>query len=218
MSSGSDNEELSGFEASGYATILKRPKPNLSGTDSKSDGSPVNENGKVSPQPPVSFGEWRDPIDSSSGTEGESDDVPDDVIVIRRRQKEVSRSHSDLSHRLSSSSDWSELSARLSRNSADLEKFFNEMGLDKTVLDTVLSTQCSSRAASDMPLFESLSSIDSQECRSVHSCDSKVSDTGINVTIPGDLPANTSVTERNARIIKWLCNMKRTTYKKPSSN
>ncbi len=105
------------------------------------------------------------PGDHHSNTSGVKSD--DQHVILRRRPKKshVHRSRSDLTKRFSNSSDLSELSARISRNSADLEKFFNEMGLDRAVLEPMLSAQCN-YSSSNLHLYESASSIDSPDARS----------------------------------------------------
>lgn len=163
--------------------------------------------------------EWRETctdtssdIDRASGSSLPKLDDHALAMVKRRVKKAINRSRSDLTKRLSNSSDLSELSARFSRNSADLEKFFNEMGLDKSVLQPMLSAHC----ASDFNLFESVSSLDSPDIRSLTSDDDSTqkSEHGLKSTelhVGERTAGQTSIVERNARIIKWLCNVKKAT-------
>ena len=147
---------------------------------------------------------------SSHGTRS-SNLMEDSGIVVRRRPKKVQRSKSDISHRFSNSSDLSDISVnRLSRNSADLEKFFNEMGLDRTVLDPLMH-KVPFPSHDNIPFMDSVSSLDSHESCSLRSIDSKSkkSDAGLAAMDRGDAPVNSSIVERNARIIKWLCNVKK---------
>ena len=166
--------------------------------------------------------EWRDARTDTSSDTGDhhsnnSGVKSDDQNVVRRRPKKshVHRSRSDLTKRFSNSSDLSELSARFSRNSADLEKFFKEMGLDRSVLEPMLTAQCS-HTSSNLHLYESASSIDSRDGQSWCSGDNDSTKHGPGIERP--LPptevlkgaqGQTSIVERNARIIKWLCNVKR---------
>ena len=141
--------------------------------------------------------------------------------VRKRHKKAISRSRSDLTKRYSNSSDLSELSARFSRNSADLEKFFNEMGLDRTVLDPMISSQFGhAQSSSSLNVFESVSSVGSPwETRSWCSEDSQQKvlrepppPRGLRtLEIEEQRPVGPmSVVERNARVIKWLCSMRKT--------
>ena len=167
--------------------------------------------------------EWRDVRTDTSSDTGDHHSSnsgvksDDQNVVVRRRPKKshVHRSRSDLTKRFSNSSDLSELSARFSRNSADLEKFFNEMGLDRAVLEPMLTAQCS-HTSSNLHLYESASSIDSRDGQSWCSGDNDSTKPAGARERP--LPATevlkgaqgqTSIVERNARIIKWLCNVKR---------
>lgn len=146
--------------------------------------------------------------------------VEDSMAAVRRRvKKAIHRSRSDLTKRYSNSSDLSELSARFSRNSADLEKFFNEMGLDRSILEPMMMAQFPAISSSDLHLFESMSSLDSPEDHSFCSEDDitlqqqKV-DLGLKSTNVVERTTGghqTSIVERNARIIKWLCNVKKAT-------
>ena len=135
-------------------------------------------------------------------------------VVLRKRSKRssVHRSRSDLSHRFSNSSDLSELSAHLSRhsqdfdrvcsrNSHDLERFFNEMGLEKGVLDPINVTHLQS-----LGVFDSVSSLDTADNISIYG---RRSDCAAKTDESDPKSSQTSIVERNARIIKWLCSVKR---------
>lgn len=118
----------------------------------------------------------------------------------------VPRSHSDIGCRLGNQH--SQISSlvfshnRLSRTSvgADLENFFNQMGLEKGVLEHVHRFQ----ELQPSEVFDSVSSLDSQDAVYSHSeqewTDSQSSDRS---------QQQTSIVERNARIIKWLCNVRK---------
>ncbi|XP_041358181.1 protein FAM110B-like [Gigantopelta aegis] len=120
----------------------------------------------------------------------------------------VHRSHSAINCRHArNGSDSSDYIPHYSRASADLEIFFSQMGLEKNVLDPMLRQQ---EAHKKHGLFESVSSLDSPDTRSICS-DYVKSDAGLS-----DLQADadksvipTSAVERNARIIKWLCSVKK---------
>ncbi|KAL3867666.1 hypothetical protein ACJMK2_040537 [Sinanodonta woodiana] len=137
----------------------------------------------------------------------------DSELLISRRKKHLHRSHSDLSscRHSRTSSDFSDLSSRLSRTSTEIERFFNEMGLDRTVLDPVFKFHDSK--AKDIDFLDSLSSLGSREANSL--C-SGLSKNEIDIA-PGESETDlmersltqTSVVERNARIIKWLYNVKK---------
>lgn len=127
--------------------------------------------------------------------------------VPAHRKKLIHRSHSDLSCRHSRhSSDFSDLSSRLSRTSTELDRFFSEMGLDKSVLDPMLKLQ-DSQLTKDLDVLNSTSSLGSP-ARS--SC-SRISHNsqGDRVNLQDGSPTQMSVVERNARIIKWLCNVRK---------
>ena len=156
--------------------------------------------------------------------------------VVQRRRKAVHRSGSDLTKRFSNSSEFSDLSSRYSRNSADLEKFFNDMGLDQSTLEPMTLRQCSHNnvsnmrlSSSELYLFQSMSSLNSPDTRGWSSNDSyqqrdliELSGITGNVTKSEDVTRtehvdpsgttgdhNTFMGERNDRVIRWLCNVKR---------
>ncbi|KAH9515366.1 hypothetical protein Btru_014256 [Bulinus truncatus] len=123
----------------------------------------------------------------------------------------VPRSHSDISCRLESqhSRDSSIVSShsRLSRASAgaDLENFFNQMGLEKGVLEPFGRL----RELQTGEVFDSMSSLDSHDAASICSAYSR-SDQEWSESHSSDRShQQTSIIERNARIIKWLCNVRK---------
>ena len=128
----------------------------------------------------------------------------------------VPRSHSDISCRLEgqNSRDSSIVSShsRLSRASCgtDLENFFNQMGLERGVLDPI-SRLCKLQSSE---AFDSVSSLDSQDAASICSAISRSdhdwgSSKGGVAAVASLVPQSTSVVERNARIIKWLMNVRK---------
>lgn len=132
---------------------------------------------------------------------------------IVRRKKTLHRSQSDLSCRHSrTSSDMSDLSSRRSRTSTDLERFFDEMGIDRTVLDPMLRLHHRTQTHE----FESMSSIasapnDRSSCSDA-SQGGEMSETDKKIAECNS--KQTSIVETNARIIKWLCNVNKA--QKPS--
>lgn len=138
---------------------------------------------------------------------------------MRRKKNTLHRSQSDLSCRHSrTSSDFSDLSSRLSRTSTELERFFNEMGIDRSVLDPMLKLHKIHKKESD--LFESLSSLElgSEDRSSV----SGVSQSGKSQTdkdkkeeVRERNSSQGTQVEKNARIIKWLCNVKKARFPPP---
>ncbi|BFZ17058.1 hypothetical protein BsWGS_20097 [Bradybaena similaris] len=123
----------------------------------------------------------------------------------------VPRSYSDISCHLEGqhSRDSSIVSnhSRLSRASVgtDLENFFNQMGLEKGVLEPINRL----KELQSNEIFDSMSSLDSHDAASICStysrsdqewCDSQSVDRNLQ---------QTSIVERNARIIKWLCNVRK---------
>lgn len=125
-------------------------------------------------------------------------------------RRPLHRSQSDLSNCRHSrtSSDFSDISSRLSRTSTEVERFFNEMGLDHSVLEPLRKLSDTNRR----DIFDSLSSFGSLDGRSLSSRLSNDLER-IPMESESDLSerdaGTTSVVERNARIIKWLCNVKK---------
>ncbi|KAK0055393.1 serine/threonine-protein kinase nek3 [Biomphalaria pfeifferi] len=123
----------------------------------------------------------------------------------------VPRSHSDISCRLESqhSRDSSIVSSRsrLSRASAgaDLEIFFNQMGLEKGVLEPINRL----KELQTSEVFESMSSLDSHDAASICSTYSRSEQEWSESQSMDRSHHQTSIIERNARIIKWLCNVRK---------
>ncbi|KAK3089124.1 hypothetical protein FSP39_001034 [Pinctada imbricata] len=138
-----------------------------------------------------------------------------DQDVIRRKKKPLHRSQSDLSCRHSrTSSDFSDLSSRLSRTSTELERFFNEMGIDKSVLEPMIRLH--DRRTKDSEMFESISSVESASNHRSTCSDFSQGETKdkqdkaeTDKEIAERNSKETSIVEKNARIIKWLCNVKK---------
>lgn len=152
-------------------------------------------------------------IDHTSKSQPPTSPRPDErgenIVILRHQKKSIHRSHSDLSYRpCRNSSDFSDLSSRLSRTSAELERFFNEMGLDKSVLNPLYGKHRSG-IYSDFDLFESLSSLDSPDTRSVCSGVSKSEKGHVDPADMAERSTATSIVEKNARIIRWLCSVKK---------
>ncbi|XP_074641827.1 uncharacterized protein LOC141899430 [Tubulanus polymorphus] len=155
--------------------------------------------------------DWRErPLcsfsDVDSYRDDESDireDISDCVQIKQYLPKPVQRSKSDLTHRYShTGSDLSDIGSKRSRNSTDLEKFFNEMGLEKSVLEPMLKA---TKKDSHLKCYDSVSSVASPDARSVAS--RKSLQEGKSATEKPIGPMN--IIERDARIIKWLCNVKK---------
>lgn len=130
-------------------------------------------------------------------------------LVVRRKKKPLHRSQSDLSGRWSrNSSDFSDLSSRVSRTSTEVERFFNEMGLESSVLERMRKFHVSQVNEEDT--FESISSIDSAErssCSEISNGDKDQQSKDKELAERNSV--QTSIVEKNARIIKWLCNVKK---------
>ena len=128
-------------------------------------------------------------------------------------KRQLHRSHSDLSscRHSRTSSDFSDLSSRLSRTSTEVERFFNEMGIDKTVLEPMRKLA----ETKTKDFLDSLSSLDSLSGRSLSSrlsnndLDKAPMESEQDLMERSTASGTTSVVERNARIIKWLCNVKK---------
>ena len=145
----------------------------------------------------------------SSGQLGKTEGCVHPPVIVRRFRKSVSRSRSELMKRHSSSSD---VSARLSRNSVDLERFFNSMGLERSVLEPMLSeptTRAPSSSAA-LNLCDCSSSLTSANPRSVYSDDSHNDPLTSRASLDAaHKSGGSSIVERNARIIKWLYGVKK---------
>lgn len=147
---------------------------------------------------------------SGIGSSAQLEDSNAPAVIVRRHRKGVSRSRSEVIKRHSSSSD---ISARFSRNSADLERFFNSMGLEQSVLEPMLSVPTAQApSASMLNMFDCSSSLTSANPRSIYSDDSytdPVTSRACLDTVHKSAGQTTSIVERNARIIKWLCGVKK---------
>ncbi|XP_059155228.1 protein FAM110C-like [Physella acuta] len=123
----------------------------------------------------------------------------------------VPRSHSDISCRLEGqhSRDSSIVSShsRLSRASAgaDLENFFNQMGLEKGLLEPISRL----KELQTSEVFDSMSSLDSHDAASICSTYSRSDQEWSETQSMERSHQQTSIIERNARIIKWLCNVRK---------
>ncbi|XP_076441141.1 uncharacterized protein LOC143280393 [Babylonia areolata] len=127
----------------------------------------------------------------------------------------VPRSFSDISCRHSQAgSDVSSGGAsRASRSStgANLERFFNEMGLERDILDPMIQLQHRRYGGgSEMDIYDSISSLESHgDARSICSALSRSEKEISDSESFERSQQQTSVVERNARIIKWLCNVRK---------
>ncbi|CAG5123415.1 unnamed protein product, partial [Candidula unifasciata] len=123
----------------------------------------------------------------------------------------VPRSYSDISCHLEGhhSRDSSLVSnhSRLSRASigTDLENFFNQMGMEKGVLEPLDRL----RELQGSEIFDSMSSLDSHDATSICSSYSRSDQEWTDSQSVDRNLQQTSIVERNARIIKWLCNVKK---------
>ena len=132
----------------------------------------------------------------------------------------VPRSFSDIScHHSRAGSDVSSETSRASRASAgaNLEKFFNEMGMERDILDPMMRLQRSYGGGSEVDIYESVSSLESHgDARSICSALSRSEKEISDAESFERNQQQTSVVERNARIIKWLCSVKKA--KTPTSS
>ncbi|KAM4650316.1 protein FAM110A [Amazona ochrocephala] len=117
-----------------------------------------------------------------------------------RRQPVLHRSKSDLSD-------------RLSRATADLERFFNYCGLDPEEVQD-MGAERFARASSDIVSlkFHSVSTASSEGCRSPPSAATPEG------RPPERVPYGISVIERNARVIKWLYGLRQAREHQQVSN
>lgn len=180
------------------------------------------------------------------GDEVDADDDDDDVagaemignlVTPGVHRRPIFRSKSDISHRYSKSgtdlSSTGSPSKRGSRYGVELERFFDTMGLDSSVL-YVLSTPTSEQCSSPV-FFASVSTSPSSNSSSAGKCccngnvgtgsevdgdramnrpcqngDEGNSKDGLNnVSLMQHGPVETSIVERNARVIKWLFNCRK---------
>lgn len=128
------------------------------------------------------------------------------------QRKPVSRSKSDVSHRYSKrGSEY--FSRRNNYTNAEIERFFDTMGLDTNAWHHITSP---SSVSSPPCFFESISSVDSNEDRSSVCSEDSLPDApreGLrNQDLRGHGPLETSIVEKNARVIKWLYNCRKAAY------
>ncbi|XP_069727666.1 protein FAM110A [Phaenicophaeus curvirostris] len=107
----------------------------------------------------------------------------------------------------------SDLSDRLSRATADLERFFNYCGLDPEEVQD-MGAECFARASSDIVSlkFHSVSTASSEGGRSPPSAATPEGQPAERV------PYGISIIERNARVIKWLYGLRQARESQQVSN
>ncbi|XP_076364805.1 uncharacterized protein LOC143253995 [Tachypleus tridentatus] len=145
---------------------------------------------------------------SCIGMNGEDGKFCSSNLGVRRRP--ILRSKSDVSG-FSFSRDRSELSSkRSSRDSAELERFFDTMGLDASVWKNIIYDPQSSSPTCFLNVGGATFSDDhqSQACSEYSSIDSHKGDAGKEIE-QLNRPKGTSIVEKNARVIKWLCGCRR---------
>uniref|UniRef100_A0A3P9CL73 Family with sequence similarity 110 member C n=1 Tax=Maylandia zebra TaxID=106582 RepID=A0A3P9CL73_9CICH len=120
--------------------------------------------------------------------------------VERRSGKGVSRSHSDIS-------------SRYSKNFADFDVFFKYCGLDGEVIESLGKDNFSARSDEIAIMVRSVSVSTSDDGFSRNSSDS---DALMEEKLHEKIRQETSVIERNARIIKWLYSCKNANNRHPS--
>lgn len=158
-------------------------------------------------------GEWRElKVDGIPGN-----DRIEEVKGVRmfRRYKKIaakSSSRSDLMNRYSNSSEQANISVR---NSADLDAFFTEMGMDRSAIASALNDGHLDHTLSTTSLnvFENISSIgtplDSRSCTSRDSQPTDDALLGKSLDLDDHVGPGMSIVERNARVIRWLCNIRK---------
>lgn len=154
---------------------------------------------------------FREPRRFSNGT-GMLHLTPYYSASSQLQRKPVSRSKSDVSHRYSKPN----FPRRNNYTNAEIERFFDTMGLDTNAWHHVTSP---SSISSPPCFFESISSVDSNDDRNSECSDDE--------SLPGVLhpkeglrnhdlrvhgPLETSIVEKNARVIKWLYNCRKASY------
>lgn len=162
---------------------------------------------------PGAAGEWRElKVDSIPGN-----DRIEEVKGVRmfRRYKKIaakSSSRSDLMNRHSNSSELANISVR---NSADLDAFFTEMGMDRSAIASALNDSHLDHTLSttSLNIFENISSIgtplDSRSCTSRDSQPTDDALLGKSLDLDDHVGPGMSIVERNARVIRWLCNIRK---------
>lgn len=103
----------------------------------------------------------------------------------------------------------SDITSRISRSAADIERFFNFCGLDQEQQEALCSIECT-RDSSELGSVR----IRSASIREKHSSVCEMSDGNSSWEEEKLQPQNVSVVERNARIIKWIYNCQGTKNKK----
>lgn len=188
--------------------------------DCKMDGDEIDASYKSAASPLPAPSEWRDGrgemvVDSDPRCVlgGDRGDDGKGTRLFRRYRKVVGKSgsRSDLLNRLTSASEQANL---VSRNSADLDAFFSEMGMDRSAIESALTESQLDHTVSTTSLnvFENISSIGTPlDSRSCTSRDSQPMDDTMSKSLDLDEQPGLgiSVVERNARVIRWLCNIRR---------
>jgi hypothetical protein len=97
------------------------------------------------------------------------------------------------------------------RSSTDIEKFFEQLGLEDDTYRIMTSKRGSRDSSASPVFFESVSSVDSWPGTWAGNLRGGSGDSGPAPTGPGGskLGEQPSIVERNARIIKWLCNCRK---------
>ncbi|KAL8618628.1 hypothetical protein ACOMHN_015738 [Nucella lapillus] len=134
----------------------------------------------------------------------------------------VHRSSSDLpSHHSAAGSDVSSETSRASAG-ASLERFFTQMGMGRDVTDPPLIQQRpdadASSSSREAVVFESISSLDSYDARSLCSAISRSEKEISDSEAFERNQQQTTVVERNARILKWLNNVKKAKTPAPAGS
>lgn len=187
--------------------------------DFKMDGDEIDAGYRSAVSPLPVGGEWRDlrgemVVDADPrGFIGGGDRVDDGKCprVFRRYRKVVGKSgsRSDLLNRLTTASE------QASRNSTDLDAFFSEMGMDRSAIiaSALTETQLDHTVSTtSLNVFENISSIGTPlDSRSCTSRDSQPMEETMSKSLDLDEQPGLgiSVVERNARVIRWLCNIRR---------
>ncbi|XP_065337144.1 uncharacterized protein LOC135937814 isoform X1 [Cloeon dipterum] len=146
--------------------------------------------------------------------EGERDELlsPDTDDSLSRRPRPVLRSKSDISHRYSRSAAFlapiprTELDDQPLKTTVEVEHFFENLGLEEHVFRNL--TRRSSQESSIF--FGSVSSVDSWPGGGTGAFASSSVEEEVAVGPGGGkMGEQPSIVERNARIIKWLCNCRK---------
>lgn len=186
--------------------------------DCKMDGDEIDASYKSAVSPLPAASEWRDcrgemMVDADPRCVLGIDRADDGkgTRLIRRDRKVVGKSgsRSDLLNRLTSASE------QALRNSADLDAFFSEMGMDRSAIESALTESHQldhTVSTTSLNVFENISSIGTPlDSRSCTSRDSQPMDDTMSKSLDLDEQPGLgiSVVERNARVIRWLCNIRR---------